>query len=264
LEVIAKEKIQEVMRTEKLTEMQALEKLGVTRLISGTIGPCDKVVRIQARIVKMPKGVNAAVIPGQRKRDEVIALQNDIARQVITELGVAMDAALDKKLFADRTNDTAAAYQMLAESLGDVVPEDGSTRLEWRPGRGILDLFGPTEAFAQGQGDPNAAIRAMLDRYSAALSAEDINELTKLYVEIGDRQRAGLERYFANAKDLKVTISNVDISVDGEQALATFTRTDEFNDAQNGRPMRLEVRISSVLAHDPTGDWRIRGLKSPS
>ena len=46
-------------------------------------------------------------------------------------------------------------------------------------------------------------------------------------------------------------------------ALATFTRSDDFVDAQSGVPVHLEVRVSNVLARQG-GDWKIRGLKKPS
>ena len=70
-------------------------------------------------------------------------------------------------------------------------------------------------------------------------------------------------RYFENAARLKVEFSNFETLVEGNEALATFTRNDVFNDVRSGRDMHLEVRVSSVLAKQE-GSWRIRALRKPS
>jgi ketosteroid isomerase-like protein len=75
--------------------------------------------------------------------------------------------------------------------------------------------------------------------------------------------RSALERYFQNAQDLKVQFSNFDILVEGDEALATFTRSDDFKDAQTGKPVHLEMRVSSIVAKQTDG-WKIRGMKKPS
>ena len=51
--------------------------------------------------------------------------------------------------------------------------------------------------------------------------------------------------------------------VEGDDALATFTRSDDFLDAQTGTPVHLEVRVSNVLTRRD-GGWKILGLKKPS
>jgi hypothetical protein len=60
--------------------------------------------------------------------------------------------------------------------------------------------------------------------------------------------RDGLRHYFQSAAHLQVQFSNLDIVVEGDEALATFTRSDDFVDAQSGLPVHLEVRVSNVLA----------------
>jgi len=84
-----------------------------------------------------------------------------------------------------------------------------------------------------------------------------------LQVGMSDAQRASLQRYFDIAPDLHVRILDVDVAVEGDEALATFTREDSFTDRRSGRHMRLEVRISGILAKQD-GEWKIRGLRDPS
>ena len=72
-------------------------------------------------------------------------------------------------------------------------------------------------------------------------------------------QRAALGRYFENARDLAVQLLDLEITVEGDEALATYRRVDTFEDARSGQAMRLEVRLSTLLLRD--GTWRIRGRK---
>ena len=75
--------------------------------------------------------------------------------------------------------------------------------------------------------------------------------------------RNALRTYFQNASRLRVQFSRMDIVVEGNEALATFTRSDDFPDVQTGAPLHLEMRVSNVLARQD-GGWKIRGLKKPS
>ena len=99
-------------------------------------------------------------------------------------------------------------------------------------------------------------------QYAAALEAKRVDQLAGLQVEMGPAQRASLQRYFDIARDLHVRISDVDLAVEGDEALATFTREDTFVDVGSGRHMRLEVRISGILTKQQ-GAWKIQGLRDP-
>lgn len=87
--------------------------------------------------------------------------------------------------------------------------------------------------------------------------------LDAIHVSLEEKQRQGLRRYFDNAEGLKVALSDLQVLVEGDEALATFTRLDSFTDARSGREVHLEVRLSSLLAK-LDGHWKIRGLKKPS
>ena len=90
-----------------------------------------------------------------------------------------------------------------------------------------------------------------------------MEQIAAIYVEVTPSMRDALTRYFATADSLKVRFSNFDILIEGNEAVATFTRNDEFKDAHNGRDIHLEVRVSSVVAKQD-GGWKIRGLRKPS
>jgi len=113
------------------------------------------------------------------------------------------------------------------------------------------------EAYAD-QGTAEAEILAVLERYRRATEAHEVTALAELYVEFLPAQRAAQQRYFDNVRDLRVTIDNVDVAVAGDEAVASYSRTDDFTDARTGRPMHLVVRLTKVLRrHD--GVWKLAG-----
>src|SRR5262249_41690327 len=134
-------------------------------------------------------------------------------------------------------------------------PQSRAPKARW------LAYVGPRAAWADSAAD--AAIRTLLERYREALEAEDMTQVEALHAALPDPMRDALRRYFKNARDLKVKFAKVDIVVEGDEALATFTRIDDFLDSETGLPVHLEVRLSSVVVRQD-GTWRIKGLKKPS
>jgi ketosteroid isomerase-like protein len=189
-------------------------------------------------------------------------MQNEAAVEVMRSLKLPVDRAELKKLLARRTNDRLNDYKLLTESMGAGIEAEPSKK-EPRSAapRPWLARVGPRAADAS-EGD-EAAIRALLERYRSALESQDIARVESLHVALPAPMRDALRQYLQNAAQLKVQFSRLDIVVEGDEALATFTRSDDFVDAQSGQPVHLEVRVSSVLARQADG-WKIRGLKRPS
>jgi hypothetical protein len=76
-----------------------------------------------------------------------------------------------------------------------------------------------------------------------------------MYEAFSPRQRAALERYFAGARDLEVRIDKVDAAVVGDEAVVSYTRTDDFVDTQTGREQHVSVRLTRTLRR-ADGRWR--------
>src|SRR5262249_38500396 len=127
---------------------------------------------------------------------------------------------------------------------------------EWWP-------WSPLAAYAQERPADEIAIAQLLDRYAEAGRSKSIDELATIQPDMGQEQRSALIRYFQNADELAVRISDVDVVVAGDEALATFTREDIFKDELSGKRIRLEVRITGTFAKRD-GSWRIKGLRKPS
>ena len=103
---------------------------------------------------------------------------------------------------------------------------------------------------------------ALLEQYRLALEAENLERVEALHVALPEPMRDALQKYFQNAERLRIRFFDVDVLVAGDEALATFTRSDDFVDAASGNPVHLEVRVSSVVGRQ-AGGWKLVGLKKP-
>lgn len=262
LRVFSKEKIDFLRDKRSLTEIEAAELLGITKMINGTVELKGNLVTLEARVVDIATGILEQSRQISGREDQLVELQNEMAVQIAKGMGVRVAPERVKRIFAERTNADLENYRMLTESLGAFGVEEHG-RIEPRRSRGVLAaLPGPATAWA-GDGADESSVRAVLEAYRLALQEEDLDKLAAVQVSMSQSQRDALSRYFENSENLRVQFSDYDILIEGAAALATFTRSDVFQDAKTGREVKLAVRISSQLAKD--GDaWKIVGLKKPS
>ena len=266
LRVYSRQKIDFVREKRNLTEIEAAEALGMSKMLSATVATDGTSVTLDLDVVDIGSGLLEASERVQGPQQRFMELQIDLALRALERLGVRPTPDEMKAIAASRANETLDAYRMLTDTLGEPTaggeeePPPSSAPSGPAPGTGWLDWNATAYA---GQDDEEAAIHSLLTRYGAALEAKDIDQLATLQVEMRDTQRASLARYFASAADLHVRISNIDVLIEGTDAVATFTREDVFTDARSGRQMRLEVRISGILVKEQA-TWKIRGLRDPS
>jgi ketosteroid isomerase-like protein len=116
----------------------------------------------------------------------------------------------------------------------------------WVSGSAALADTGPAEP----------AIREVLDRYRQAMEDREIKTLAGLYAEFPAELQVAQERYFDNVRDLHVDIDNLDIAVVGDEAVVSYTRTDDFTDVRTGRPVHVSVRVTKVLRL-VDGAWKL-------
>jgi len=267
-----------------LAEMDVVEKLGTHKMITGEIWKKDDSnVALYIRVVDIRSswwerlysrtGTLDGAVPCEGRMEKLIELQNECAAQVLGALHIQLTPEKKHQLFARRTNDARPGYERMSD-LVDAFAVDDATEPVEKQKQGRLapaspDAKGPITwgaAAAYAQDADKAQIRALLLEYQEALQAKQIDRLVPLHVEINDRQHDSLERYFSNARDLHVNIvlTDADIVIVGDaEAMATFTRTDDFTEVGTDKPVQLEVRITSVLTKQD-GQWRIRGLRKPS
>jgi len=132
-------------------------------------------------------------------------------------------------------------------------PSPGSALPRWL-------RLGPPAAWADASPEARGEILAVLERYRRATEGRELPALASVYADFPPEQQAAQQRYFENVRDLKVAIENVDVAVVGDEAVVSYTRTDDFADARTGRPMHVSVRLTKVLRRQD-GNWKIAGGK---
>ena len=257
LRVFSREKIDFLRERRGLSEIEVAETLGIQKMIVGVLTMDGRDVVLEARVVDIATGILDASETQKGDLDELIDLQNRLAGDLLAALHVSLSDDERTQLFARRTNEMMDGYRRLVDTFGEAT---GGEPLPPQPGKGKTSwLAWPRAAWAD-DASAETAIRAVLEAYRAALQAEDVAAVAAVHVELAPEQRDGFTRYFASADGLTVALSDVDVLVDGEEALVTFTRRDLFHDHTSGKEMQLEVRLSSVVVNQD-GRWLMRGVK---
>jgi ketosteroid isomerase-like protein len=195
---------------------------------------------------------------------QLVEMQNQAAIAVLKALKIDLSEKEVERLVGNRTNDQLEGYKLLTESMGVAEESDTPTAppSEPRSPHASWRFDWPSPAFA-GDDAERTAVQQLLERYRTALESKNVDRIAAVYVEMTPGVRDALARYFATADDLKVRFSDYDILIEGNEAVATFTRNDQFRDTNSGHDMQLEVRVSSMVAKQD-GGWRIRGLRRRS
>jgi hypothetical protein len=130
-------------------------------------------------------------------------MQNEAAIEVMRSLKLPVDQAEVAKILADRTNDRLDSYKLLTESMGGgVEPEPTGKPHSAVHGRWWARL-GPGTAEAS-ENDEDA-IRALLERYRAALESRDMARVESLHAALPTPMRDALLQYFQGAANLRVS-----------------------------------------------------------
>jgi class 3 adenylate cyclase/ketosteroid isomerase-like protein/TolB-like protein len=259
VKVYSKEFIDFLISREGLSEIEAATKLGIRRMLSGSFVVVGGVLRIETHVVDVGSGVLEASYSTVGQEKDFLDLQNKMVMGVIARLALPVTVEEQKALLAKKSTDVDA-LRMLLEAEGGgappapTPPEPGSGLFRW-----LARHLGPVAARAK-EGGAEAEILDALERYRKATEARQIDALAAVYVTFAPEQKAAQERYFENVRDLRITIDNVDIAVVGDEAVVSYTRTDDFADARTGRPMHVAVRLTKVLKR-ADGAWKIAGAK---
>ena len=255
IHVYARQKIDLVRDKRHLGAIEAAEVLGVRKMLSAVVTADETQVSLELEVIDVGSGMLESAEHVEGPRDHFMELGTELALRAVRRLGVDPSQDQVRAILADRGNETLRAYQLLNDTLGDDAPADDPAPAPRAPGRGSW-LHWSAVAWAQEPTPAEVAIRALLAEYASALQAKNLDRLATLQSDLNDTQRAKLESYFATAGGLQVHLSDIDVLVEGDDAVATFTREDVFTDAGTGRATRLEVRTSSTLAKRE-GTWKI-------
>ena len=273
IKVYSRQKIDFLQEKDHLTQIEAAEKLKMSKMLSAGVAVDAKNVTLDLDIVDISTGLLEATERVVGPIDKLMDLENELALRALRALGVDPSKEQVDAILATRGNDTLDAYKLFVDTFGGDV--GGGTGEKPAPapapehkhpvgapaaGSGTSWLSWSSIAWAEeGDGD-EAAIRALLNRYEAALTSRSVDQIAALQPDLTAADREKLNHYFSVAPDLKVQISNIEVTRSGDDALATFDRKDEFTDSKSGRKFALEHSLGARVRKTPTGDWKIVGF----
>ena len=262
VQVFSRQKLDFLREKRGLTEMEAAEALGMTKLLGAGVGSDGTTVTLQVEVVDIATGVLEDTARVQGPQEKLLELETELALRVLTALGVHPSDDELRAIVAERRDATVEAYRLLTETLGGGAPPRPAmprSAPPSTPGPGASWMALGTPAYAQAPDEDDVSIRELLRRYAQALESEKPDALAALQVAMDEAQQTSLARYFAIADDLHVQVRDVDVLVDVPDAVVTFTRDDTFIDAPSHRAMHLEVRVSGRLVKQADG-WKIQSL----
>jgi TolB-like protein len=250
--VFSEEFIDFVMTRENLSAIEVANRLGIKKMVTGTVLSVGDTVRVEARIVDTSSGLLEGAAGASGEARDYLALESEVVLGVIHRLGIPLSADDEHRMAARRTSDPEALRRFLQAE-----PEQKPSR-QPEPGHGPdepsseREGFGAETAWAD---EASAAVAAFLEEYRQATEARDTTRLAAMYEEFSPEQREGLERYFQGVRDLRVALDHVDIAVIGDEAVSSYTRNDDFVDVSTGRPQHVTSRLTRKLRR-MDGRWR--------
>jgi len=256
VKVYSKEFIDFLITRKGLTEIEAASQLGIRKMVSGSVVSSKGALQIELHVVDVDSGVLELSYTTSGDEDGFLDLRNKLALDVIARLNLPVSDAERQVLLAQQSTDVEALRLLLeaehSRAGGSPTPADPQSRT-WTPGAIWWRVGGVALAESV---PPESAIRDLLDRYRRAMEDHEIAALAGLYVEFPPEIQVAHERYFENVRDLHVDIDNVDIAVVGDEAVVSYTRTDDFSDVRSGRSMHVAVRVTKVL-RQVDGVWKL-------
>ncbi len=259
LTVISKDMIDFRRKSTHQEVIEIAKELNIRRMINGELLRSGVKLTLQVRVVDPETGRQVGACEADGSEDKLVEIQNDVGLQLIQTLKVPVRKHEVDEVLQARPNVDLDVTKRFADAFGGT--EDDEPAPAKKTGPGARWLSWPPEAWAQAQDE--SGVKELLERYRAALEAKNLDQLAVIYLTLSDNTRDALTRYFQSANDLKVQFSAVSILFEGNEALATFTRSDKFRDVQTGRDVNLEVRVSTVVAK-ADGAWKIKALRKPS
>ena len=248
--VYSTEFIDFLISREGMTAIEAASKLGIRKMLSGSLLVVGGKLRIETHVVDVATGRLEGSVVTTGTVDHFFDLQSKLAEDLITRLELPVTPE-ERRTVMLRQNSNMDALKLLLEAEAGAaakskVPEPGSALP-----RRLARALEPALAWA----DDSPEILGLLEQYRKAIESRDVSALAGVYAEFVPEQQAAVQRYFDNASKLTVRIEDVKVALAGDEGVVLYTRVDDFVDARTGQPMHLSVRLTKSLKR-LDGLWR--------
>jgi class 3 adenylate cyclase/TolB-like protein len=261
VKVYSREFIDFLITRQGLTEIEAAARLGIKKMLSGSFTASGGTLRIEAHLVDVSTGVLESSYTTVGRVEDFLDLQEKAVLGIIGRLSLPVTPEEKKALLARRSSDMETLKLLLDAEGGAAEPPH--SRLGPSPDSNVLRRLARAPirpAFADELNDPHAEIVALLERYRRAIETMAVDELADIYADYTPEQQVAQERYFRRVRNLRVRVENVDVVVVGDEAIASYTRTDDFVDVRSGRSMHVAVQLTKMLRRE-RGAWKLASGK---
>jgi TolB-like protein/ketosteroid isomerase-like protein len=256
--VYSREFLDFLMTRQGLSEIETATKLGIEKMLAGVVTVGDDAIHVDTQIVDIASGVIEGSFTRDGRRSDVLALENEVVFGVVEKLGLRLTPEDEGRLAARRATDVEALRRLMRVEGGKPAPpRPGPPPLPTPDGSSWMV---PRDAWADDEALAEREIVAFLERYRRATEAGDVAALATMYATFTPAQRAALVSYYASVRNLQVTIDNLEIAVVGDEAVVSYSRTDDFVDVQTGRPMHVALRVTKTLSR-AGGGWVFATMK---
>ena len=243
VQVFSEEFMDFIMSRERLTTIELANRLGIEKMVSGTVVVGDT-VRVEARIIDVATGLLEGAYVTSGHATGYLALERDVVLGVIAKLAVRLspeDEARAGRPADHRPRRAAAAARRRREGGGRPPPAPALTDRRRASRSPPLGAPRPARAWAD---DTGAAIAASLEAYRRATRGRG-RAGTRRPVRRPPGAAAGRARALLRDRaGPPVAIDQVEVAVVGDEAVVSFTRTDDF----------VDVPIGAAAARDGASD----------
>lgn len=243
-----------VMRSEGLSEIEVAARLGIEKMLSGSVLVVGDSIRVEAQIIDVASGVLEGSYATVGREQDFLVLENQVVLGIIARLHLPLSPEDERRLAARRASNPNALRRLLdsegTETAPVPPPHDGDDDHS-------SGLLAPREAHAA---DADSEVTAVLEAYRRGLEAGDVAALGAMYLTFSPAQRNALERFFANVRDLRVEIADVDVVINVDDGIVSYTRIDDFVDVETRQPQHLSLRVTRMLRR-VDGRWRFAGTQ---
>jgi len=280
LEVYSKEYIDFLVEDGVTNELKVAHELGIARMISGSYIVTGDRLRIEAHVVNVGTGMLEESDSVEGPQDQFFEMQARLAFKIARHLDIHVSPEEEAAIASAPASSSLDAFKLLMDAeegssasdsppkrlpelpqSGRLSPPDSTwpKLLVWAAKKGAA-WFSVSTARAEEPDGSEQEIRQVLERYRQAYEAKDLDLLSSVYTELTPKQRQARVRYFENTEDLVVAINDVRIAIRGDNAIAMYTRADQFTDTKTGESVKLDVRLTKKL-RKTDGDWKLIGGK---
>ncbi len=265
VKVYSKEFIDFLITRKGLSDVEAASQLGINKMLSGSYLLVGGTLRIETHIVDVGSGVLEASYTTMGHEKDFLEVQNRLALGVISHLNLPVTEEEKRTLLAEQTTNVDALKLLLEAESGAAParPKPAPPAQSGQPRSALPRWLAGAASLASRRAlaaDDRSEILAVLEVYRRATETKELQALAAVYADFPPEQQAAQQRYFENVRDLHVNIDNVDMAVVGDEAVVSYTRTDDFLDARTGRPMHVAVRLTKTLRR-VDGTWKMAGGK---